>query len=172
MALGGHAWQQHPFSPERSYFVSENAVDGLYDDRSPFGNQCTLSDNYRYTAEWRVDLGSVFSISHVNIIFRTDNLPSLNTLLIYKKRLVKLSILEKMFSNIMVLTKCYMSNLVSIGHSNIFYPTDNFQSMFIFFKLFFNIFLILYINNIHVKYNFTQIQFSELERTKRSKRKL
>lgn len=72
----------------------------------------------------------------------------------------------------MVLTKCYMSNLVSIGHSNIFYTTDNFQSMFIFFKLFFNIFLILYINNIHVKYNFTQIQFSELERTKRSKRKL
>lgn len=148
------------------------ARDGLYDDRSPFGNQCTLSDNYRYTAEWRVDLGSVFSISHVNIIFRTDNLPSLNTLLIYKKRLVKLSILEIMYSNIMVLTKCYMSNLVSIGHSNIFYTTDNFQSMFIFFKLFFYIFLILYINNIHVKYNFTQIQFSELERTKRSKRKL
>lgn len=143
LALGGHTWQQHPFSPERSYFVSENAVDGLYDDRSPFGNHCTISDNYRYTAEWRVDLGSVVSISHVKIFYRTDNLPSMNTLLIFKERLVKLSDLEIIYSNIMVLTKCYMSNLVRIGnifyHSNIFYKTDNFQSIF-FFKFSFYIF--------------------------------
>lgn len=77
LALCGHTGQRHPFSPERSDFVSENAVDGLYDDRSPFGNQCTISDNYRYTAEWRVDLGSVVSISHVNIFYRTDNLRSM-----------------------------------------------------------------------------------------------
>lgn len=25
LALGGHTWQRHPFSPERSAFVSENA---------------------------------------------------------------------------------------------------------------------------------------------------
>lgn len=75
LALGGHTWQQHPF---RRDFVSDNAVDGLYEDRSQFGHQCTLSDNYRYTAEWRVDLGSVVSISHVNIFYRTDNLPSMN----------------------------------------------------------------------------------------------
>lgn len=72
LALGGHTWQQHPFSRSDS---GENAVDGLYDDRSLFGHQCTLSDNSRYTAEWRVDLGSVVSISHVNIFYRTDNLP-------------------------------------------------------------------------------------------------
>lgn len=59
-------------------FVSENAVDGLYEVRSQFGHQCTLSDNSRYTAEWRVDLGSVVSISHVNVFYRTDNLPSMN----------------------------------------------------------------------------------------------
>lgn len=75
LALGGHTWQQHPFSRSDS---GENAVNGLYDDRSQFGHQCTLSDNYRYTAEWRVDLGSVVSISHVNIFYRTDNLPSMN----------------------------------------------------------------------------------------------
>lgn len=128
LALSGHTWQQHPFPPERSYFVSENAVDDLYEDRSPFGNQCTISDNYRYTAEWRVDLRSVVSISHVNIFHRTDNLPSMNILLSLKAWWIKLSILKIIYWNIMFLTKLktlHKSNLVNISHSNIFYKTDN-----------------------------------------------
>lgn len=77
MALGRPTWQQHPFCRGDCGVGSENAVDGLYSDRLPFSNQCTLSYNSQYTAEWRVDLGSVVSISHINIFYRTDNLPSM-----------------------------------------------------------------------------------------------
>lgn len=77
MALGRPTWQQHPFCRGDCGVGSENAVDGLYSDRLPFSNQCTLSYNSRYTAEWKVDLGSVVSISHINIFYRTDNLPSM-----------------------------------------------------------------------------------------------
>lgn len=55
-------------------FGSENAVDGLYTDRGQ-GGQCTISENKQTTAEWRVDLGSVVSISHIVIRYRTDNIP-------------------------------------------------------------------------------------------------
>uniref|UniRef100_K1PMD3 Uncharacterized protein n=1 Tax=Magallana gigas TaxID=29159 RepID=K1PMD3_MAGGI len=51
---------------------SEKAVDGLFTDRGS-GGQCTLSDGGHYTAEWRVDLGSVVSISRINIYYMTDN---------------------------------------------------------------------------------------------------
>lgn len=77
MALGRPTWQQHPFCRGDCGVGGENAVDGLYSDRLPFSNQCTLSYNSQYTAEWRVDLGSVVSISHINIFYRTDNLPSM-----------------------------------------------------------------------------------------------
>lgn len=77
MALGRPTWQQHPFCRGDCGVGSENAVDGLYSDRLPFSNQCTLSYNSQYTAEWRVDLGSVVSISHINIFYRSDNLPSM-----------------------------------------------------------------------------------------------
>lgn len=77
MALGRLSWQQHPFCRDDCGVGSENAVDSLYFDRLPFSNQCTLSYNSQYTAEWRVDLGSVVSISHINIFYRTDNLPSM-----------------------------------------------------------------------------------------------
>lgn len=51
---------------------SKKAVDGLFTDRGS-GGQCTLSDGGHYTAEWRVDLGSVVSISRINIYYMTDN---------------------------------------------------------------------------------------------------
>lgn len=89
MALGKPTWQQHPFRIDSFSFNSENAVDGLYSDRLPFANQCTISENSLYTAEWGVDLGSVASISHINIFYRTDNLPSMNIHMIFKKRRVK-----------------------------------------------------------------------------------
>lgn len=95
MALGKPTWQQHPFRTESFSFSSENAVDGLYSDRLPFANQCTISENSQYTTEWRVDLGSVASISHINIFYRTDNLPSMSIHLIFKKRRVKFRNLRK-----------------------------------------------------------------------------
>lgn len=65
-------WQQHPLSNSTRDVGSEKAVDGLFTDRGS-GGQCTLSDGGHYTAEWRVDLGSVVSISRINIYYRTDN---------------------------------------------------------------------------------------------------
>lgn len=50
----------------------ENAVDGLYNDRGT-GGQCAISADNALTAMWYVDLGSVLSISHVDIYYRTDN---------------------------------------------------------------------------------------------------
>ena len=54
-------------------WTGENAVDGLYDDRSAHGGQCVISESYVRTATWGVDLGDVVSISHINIYYRTGN---------------------------------------------------------------------------------------------------
>lgn len=72
LALNKSTWQQHPLSDSTTEVGSEKAVDGLFTDRGS-GGQCTLSDRGHYTAEWRVDLGSVVSINHINIYYRTDN---------------------------------------------------------------------------------------------------
>lgn len=66
-------WQAHPWPNKDNDYRSENAVDGMYTDRSYKGGQCTINaDNY-YTAEWRVDLGNVLQISHIRIFYRTFN---------------------------------------------------------------------------------------------------
>lgn len=57
----------------------KNAVDGLYRDRTAGGGQCVISENDRETAEWRVDLEGIVSISHINIYYRTDNKPSMES---------------------------------------------------------------------------------------------
>lgn len=45
----------------------------MYDDRGENGGQCTISDdNGKFTATWRVDLGRVVSISHVDIYYRMN----------------------------------------------------------------------------------------------------
>lgn len=72
LALNKSTWQQHPLTGSTGNVGSEKAVDGLFTDRGS-GDQCTLSEGGHYTAEWRVDMGSVVSISHINIYYRTDN---------------------------------------------------------------------------------------------------
>lgn len=76
LALNRRTWQEFPWQDTNLDVGSENAVDGLYFDRGT-GGQCTISADYKLNATWYVDLGSVLSISHVDIYYRTDNKPSL-----------------------------------------------------------------------------------------------
>ncbi|XP_062574582.1 multiple epidermal growth factor-like domains protein 10 isoform X1 [Saccostrea cucullata] len=76
LALNKPAWQQNAFPNRAVTWGAGKAVDAQYSDRGAFGEQCTISDNNKQTAEWRVDLQSVVSISHINIFYRTDNIPS------------------------------------------------------------------------------------------------
>lgn len=72
--MNKHTWQEHPWPDSTRDFGSENAVDGVYTDRGSTGGQCTINAENYYKAEWGVDLGSVVSISRINIYYRTDNL--------------------------------------------------------------------------------------------------
>lgn len=42
----------------------------MYTDRGT-GGQCTISDDGKHNATWRVDLGRVVSIRHIDIYFLT-----------------------------------------------------------------------------------------------------
>ena len=74
LALGQPVWEDRPWKGKENW-TGENAVDGRYDNRSAMGGQCVVSENFKQTATWRVDLGGVVSISHIDIYYRTDNLP-------------------------------------------------------------------------------------------------
>ncbi|XP_062584209.1 uncharacterized protein LOC134245990, partial [Saccostrea cucullata] len=78
LALGRPAWLQHKWSFTRRIWGAEKAVDGQYTDRSAAGNQCTISGPGYQTAEWRVDLQDIVSISHIQIYYRTENTPGPN----------------------------------------------------------------------------------------------
>nr|XP_034322582.1 multiple epidermal growth factor-like domains protein 10 [Crassostrea gigas] len=72
LALFQPTWEQYPWPDKTRDFGSEKAVDGMYTDRG-VGGQCTISEDGKNTATWRVDLGRVVSISHIDIYYRTDN---------------------------------------------------------------------------------------------------
>ena len=74
MAFGKPVWENRRWQGNDSW-TGEKAVDGRYTDRSAQGGQCIVSENGAYSATWRVDLGGVVSISHIDIHYRTDNLP-------------------------------------------------------------------------------------------------
>ena len=72
LALRKPAWQQNPFSYQ---WGADKSVDGLYSILDAGGNQCTISQSGHITAELRVDLEGVFSIHHIFIQYRTDEIP-------------------------------------------------------------------------------------------------
>lgn len=74
LALWKPVWEQYPWPKKNIDYGSENAVDGLYSDRSASGGQCTISDGGKSMATLGVDLGEVASISYIDIYYRTDNL--------------------------------------------------------------------------------------------------
>lgn len=65
-----YAWLQYPFSLTR--YGAGQTVDGLKSDLSVNGGQCTVSANFKQTAEWRVDLGGVRSINEIYIYILHD----------------------------------------------------------------------------------------------------
>lgn len=83
MALHKNVFESNPWRGIENW-RGENAVDGRYTDRSAAGGQCVISENNKKTAEWRVDLGSVVSISHINIYYRTDNRQSIRHFMTYR----------------------------------------------------------------------------------------
>nr|XP_022305757.1 uncharacterized protein LOC111112519 [Crassostrea virginica] len=70
LALHQPAWQNSTYSSDTG---ADLAVDGRYTDLAFDGGQCAVSDDYRTTAECRVDLGGVRSIHHIVIQHATGN---------------------------------------------------------------------------------------------------
>lgn len=85
----------YPWPDKDRDFGSENAVDGMYTDRGNTGGQCTISDDGKYNATWRVDLGKVVSIGHIDIYYMTDNQS-----MYFKKNNEKLYCINKINENV------------------------------------------------------------------------
>ena len=73
LALRKPVWEDQEWKDPYIGWRGGNAVDGLNTDRSANGGQCVITENKAQTATWRVDLGGVVSISHIDIYYRTGN---------------------------------------------------------------------------------------------------
>nr|XP_022306229.1 uncharacterized protein LOC111112759 [Crassostrea virginica] len=73
IALNKVAWQAHPYG--ETNFAADRAVDGRTSDLSLWGGECVVSNHGHDSSEWRVDLGNVLGIHHVNILYVTNNDP-------------------------------------------------------------------------------------------------
>lgn len=76
LALNKGVWEDNPWKGYENW-KGQKAVDGKKYDRTAAGGQCTISDNEQKKVTWRVDLGGVVSISHIDIYYRTENLQSM-----------------------------------------------------------------------------------------------
>lgn len=70
LALRKSAWQSSTYLG----YGANKAVDGSYTKLYATGGQCSISGNNKDTAEWRVNLGNIFSIHHIFIQYRTEKL--------------------------------------------------------------------------------------------------
>ena len=68
------AWQLVPYTYTPGW-GADKAVDGQYTNLSPWGYQCAISADANSKAMWWVELGGVFSIHHIFLQYRTDNIP-------------------------------------------------------------------------------------------------
>lgn len=68
LSLKKNTWQ----SSTNLQATNDKAVDGRFDSRKWDGGQCTLTTPST-KATWKVDLGRVYALDHVVLIFRTDN---------------------------------------------------------------------------------------------------
>ncbi|XP_052694145.1 multiple epidermal growth factor-like domains protein 10 isoform X1 [Crassostrea angulata] len=73
IALNKTAYQKNQYEKGNNTFDASNAVDGLKSDLRWSGGQCAVSATSKETATWWVDLGSINSIHHITIYYRTEN---------------------------------------------------------------------------------------------------
>lgn len=64
-------WQSSTYS---AYGTSDKAVDGLFSSRHFRDGQCALGAANQRRVTWWVNLGKIYRINHVVLIFRTDNI--------------------------------------------------------------------------------------------------
>eukprot|EP00105_Crassostrea_gigas_P043475 XP_019927623.1 PREDICTED: uncharacterized protein LOC105339866 isoform X1 [Crassostrea gigas] len=75
IALNKQAWERYPWKNEMLDWGAQRAVDGRKSNLAASGGECTISDNGKSIAEWRVDLGNILNINRIFIQHRTDNFP-------------------------------------------------------------------------------------------------
>ena len=76
LALKKLAYQRYQYGGlEGTLTDARNAVDGLKSNLSVWAGQCVISDVGKHEARWHVDLSSIFSIHHITIHYRTENIP-------------------------------------------------------------------------------------------------